>query len=174
MAFNIVIPNIEQYANLAAFPVSGESNILYIDEALSASYFWTGAAYSTLSGGGGSGEFPGLITLENSGKIGPISSGSDIDDFTDANLSTGNYLQIEPTNDIELTGITAPAAGVNQLLYISNVSTSKKLKLKNNNSGSAAANRFLLKSDIIIEKNMGGILIYNHTANRWNYLTKHN
>ncbi len=53
MGFNIVIQNIEQYANFAAFPVVGESNILYIDEATSAAYYWDGAAYSSVSGGGG-------------------------------------------------------------------------------------------------------------------------
>ena len=119
-----------------------------------------------------SGSLDGLITLN--AVIGPISTGSDIDDLSNPALATGNYLIINPSNDIDLTGITAPAVGVNQVLFFTNSSNSKKVKFKNNNSSSSSDNRFLFKGDITVEKNMGMILIYDHTANKWRCLTKQN
>ncbi len=174
MGFNIITQNIEQYADLASFPATGESNILYIAEDTDTAYYWDSLAYASVTGAGGGGSFTGLMTLDDSGHIGPISTGSDIDNLVHANLETGNYLLINPSSDIEITGILAPAAGINQMLFFSNTSNSKKVKFKNNNSSSSSANRFLLKGDITVEKNMGLILIYDHVANRWRCVTKQN
>ena len=170
MSFNITTNNVENYANLASFPVSGEENVLYLDNATSQIYFWNGLSYSASASA--SGELDGVISLN--GTIGPIVTGSDIDNLFDASLANGNYLLIEPTSDIELTGITAPAVGINQTLFFSNTSNSKKVKFKNNNGSSIAANRFLLKGDITVEKNMGLVLSYDHSASRWRCVTKQN
>ena len=169
MSFNITTNNVENYANLASFPATGQENVLYLDNSTSQLYSWNGLSYASASS---SGNLDGVISLN--GTIGPIVTGSDIDNLFDASLANGNYLLIQPTSDLELTGITAPAVGVNQTLFFSNTSNSKKVKFKNNNGSSIAANRFLLKGDITVEKNMGLVLSYDHSASRWRCVTKQN
>lgn len=46
----VIRESVQEYANSAAFPVSGESDTIYIDKAAGASYFWDGAAYVALGG----------------------------------------------------------------------------------------------------------------------------
>ena len=53
MSFNIITQSVKTYANLASFPATGESNVLYIDEATNIPYYWTGAVYTAISSGGG-------------------------------------------------------------------------------------------------------------------------
>jgi len=168
--FNVSTNNVETYVNFASFPVTGESNVFYIDLSTSIVYYYNGTYKTTSSP---SGNLSGVVQLDSSAQI-PVTSGSDIDDLNHANLSSGNYLLLNPTNDIELTGITEPSTAIYQVLFISNISNSKKVKLKNNDSSSSANNRFRLKGDITIEKNMGQIIIYDQSVNRWRSLTKHN
>lgn len=47
--------NVETYPSLAAFPVTGEENIIYIDDNTNIAYRWDGATYQSISGGGGGG-----------------------------------------------------------------------------------------------------------------------
>ena len=173
MGFNIVVQNIEQYANLAAFPATGESNILYIDEALSAAYFWNGAAYSSVSGGsGGSVDRADLIGLNQitDGIITPPQLNSDQDDYSPTGFSTCNLIRQDINGDRVITGFVAPAAGVNRIFCNSNLSGSSNIKFKNNDSSSAAANRLLLRDngpDKSIKENENAIFWYDHTSNRW-------
>ena len=134
MAFNIVIQNIEQYANLAAFPAAGNSNILYIDEATSTAYFWDGAAYSSVSGGsGGSVDRADLIGLNQitDGIITPAQLNSDQDDYSPTGFSTCNLIRQDINGDRVITGFVAPAAGVNRIFCIANLSGSNNIKFKN-------------------------------------------
>ncbi len=168
--FNVSTNNVETYVNFAAFPVTGQSNVFYIDLSTSIVYYFD-VTYKTTSSP--SGNLSGVVQLDSSAQI-LISSGSNINDLSHANLSTGNYLLLNPTNDIDITGITAPLEAIYQVLFISNISNSKKVKLKNNNSSSSSDNRFLFKGDITIEKNMGQIIIYDQVMSKWRSLTKNN
>ena len=173
MAFNIVVQNIEQYANLAAFPAAGNSNILYIDEATSTAYFWDGAAYSSVSGGsGGSVDRADLIGLNQitDGIITPAQLNSDQDDYNPTGFSTCNLIRQDINGDRVITGFVAPASGVNRIFCISNLSGSDNIKFKNNDSGSTAANRLLLRDngpDKSIKENEIAIFWYDHTSARW-------
>ena len=42
----------DRYANLAAFPATGDQDIIYLDEATNTLYQWDGAAYQSLGGSG--------------------------------------------------------------------------------------------------------------------------
>jgi hypothetical protein len=42
-----------EYPNFASFPVTGQSGVIYIDMSVPEAYVWDGAAYQSLSGGGG-------------------------------------------------------------------------------------------------------------------------
>ena len=102
--FNVSTNNVETYVNFAAFPVTGQSNVFYIDLSTSIVYYFD-VTYKTTSSP--SGNLSGVVQLDSSAQI-LISSGSNINDLSHANLSTGNYLLLNPTNDIDITGITAP------------------------------------------------------------------
>lgn len=112
-----------------------------------------------------------VISLD--GIIGPISYSTDQNNFTNAELGSGNYLLLNPTaNNKKFSGITAPAASINQVIFIMNVSTSNKTVLKNNSGSSTAANRFLFKLDISLEANEGCIVLYDHSVSRWRCIAK--
>jgi hypothetical protein len=119
-----------------------------------------------------SGSLDGAISLN--APIGPTATGSDIHNFNDATLANGNYWAIIPSSDIDLTGITAPAPGINQVIFITNGASNNKVKMKNNSGNSLAANRFAFKNDITIEKEMGLIIVYDHGVSRWRCLSKEN
>ncbi len=173
MSFNIVVQNIEQYANFAAFPAIGTTNILYIDEATNTAYYWGGAAYASVSGGGGSVDRADLVGLEQiTGPIitPPILTGN-VDDYNPTGFSTCNLIRQEiDTNNRQITGFLAPAVGVNRIIYITNISgAGDDLKFMHNNAGSIAANRILLRDngDRTIRPNETAAFYYDHTQSRY-------
>jgi len=50
---SITINNVETYPSILSFPATGEENIIYIDDNTNIAYRWDGAAYASISGGGG-------------------------------------------------------------------------------------------------------------------------
>jgi len=85
-------------------------------------------------------------------------------------LSTYNVHYIDPgAHDRDFTGMVAPSAGVQRIVAIINVGTNKKLKFKDNDGDSDAANRMLLADAADFDLNEGASVqfIYNHTTNRW-------
>ena len=108
----------------------------------------------------------GNISLD--GIIGPIDYNTHQDNFNPIGLAEGNYMWINPTTPNKwITGIQAPAPGVNQILFVLNVNNTMKTTLKTNNGNSNAANRFLFKADIALEGNEGAMLVYCHVNQRW-------
>lgn len=89
-------------------------------------------------------------------------------DFNPTGFDTCNYLRLDMSNDRELTGFIAPAAGIDRIIRGVNVSD-KKIKFQNNNSGSTAANRLLLKEygDKDCKKGEPFAFKYDHISNRW-------
>ena len=47
--------NVQTFANFAAFPATGEDDVIYIADATNVAYRWDGAAYQSISGSGGGG-----------------------------------------------------------------------------------------------------------------------
>ena len=91
----------------------------------------------------------------------------DIDNY---DLGTSNVHFINPgSHDRDFTGMVAPAAGVNRIVTIINSGTDKKLKFKDNDPASTAANRILNadESDFDLNKGASAQFIYNHDVDRW-------
>jgi hypothetical protein len=190
MAFNIVTQNIEQYANLASFPATGESNILYIAEDTDTAYYWDSLAYSSISGAGGGGDmtkvvydttgvnadcfdYANAIGIEQitGGIITPAQLTGNINDYNPTGFNTANLIRQDiDANNREITGILAPAVGVNRIIKINNISSAgKDLKFTHNDAASLAENRFLLRDngDRTIRPNEIAIFYYDHIQSRW-------
>lgn len=125
-----------------------------------------------------------LPTIENI--ITPPELTSDIqgDDYDPTEglivFSTSNVTMIRQridANNREISGLVAPAAGVNRVIYINNLWVSggtDDIKFMHNNVASVAANRFMLRDngDKTIKPNETGGFWYDHTSSRWRPITR--
>ena len=98
---------------------------------------------------------------------------ADQDDYNPTGFSTANMMRLNLAGDRVITGFEAPPAGVDRVFYFQNISNSK-LKLKNNDSSSTAANRILNKDygEKSFKKGEGGAYWYDHTSSRWRPYTR--
>ena len=98
---------------------------------------------------------------------------ADQDDYNPTGFSTANMMRLNLAGDRVITGFEAPPAGVDRVFYFQNISNSK-LKLKNNDSSSTAANRILNKDygEKSFKKGEGGAYRYDHTSSRWRPYTR--
>jgi hypothetical protein len=108
----------------------------------------------------------GLISLD--GVVGPVNFDTDQHNFTTAGLDNSNFLWLNPTApNKSITGIVAPIAGINQVLFLLNTNPTYKFTLKNNDANSSAANRFMFKGNLDLDGNNGAVLVYSHADQRW-------
>ena len=95
---------------------------------------------------------------------------ADQDDYNPTGFSTCNMIRQDISGQRVITGFVAPAAGVNRIFAINNLSTTDNIKFKNNDASSAAANRLLLRDngpDKSLKENETAIFWYDHTSSRW-------
>ena len=95
---------------------------------------------------------------------------ADQDDYNPTGFSTCQMIRQDINGQRVITGFVAPAAGVNRIFGINNLSGSDNIKFKNNDSASVAANRLLLRDngpDKSIKENETAIFWYDHTSARW-------
>jgi hypothetical protein len=110
------------------------------------------------------------VTLSGGNIITPSTLNSDQDDYNPTGFSDCNMIRQQINGDRTITGFEAPSAGVNRVFSIANLSGSSDIKFKNNDSGSTAANRILLRDngpDKSLKENETGIFWYDHTSSRW-------
>ena len=93
--------------------------------------------------------------------------------FNPTGFGACNYLRLDMSSDRELTGFIAPPAGVDRIIRGVNISD-KKIKFQNNDSGSTAANRLLLKeyANKDCKKGEAFAFKYDHISNRWRPLVR--
>ncbi len=110
-------------------------------------------------------------TLDGSSNIiTPAQLTSDQDNYNPPGFGSCNLIRQDINGQRIITGFVAPAAGVNRVFAITNISGSSELKFKNNDSSSTAANRILLRDngpDKGIKENETAVFYYDHTSNRW-------
>ena len=118
MSFNITTNNVENYANLASFPATGQDNIIYIDTATNTAYYWNGVDYQSISGGGGGTGGTFAVDLDDSlSNVTRVVSGGITRYIITHNLNTENLIlfiyntsqfpvfveyKIDNANDIQL------------------------------------------------------------------------
>lgn len=104
------------------------------------------------------------------GAIVRVNVTTDEDNYNPAGFGTTNLLELNPgSSDRDITGFVAPAAGVSRIITIVNISSTKKIKFKNNDSSSLAANRLLLRDngDKDLKKQDSCRFYYDQTSSRW-------
>ena len=80
--------------------------------------------------------------------ITPTQLTGDTDNYNPTGLSTCNVILQDISQSIELSGLVAPAAGVNKVIWICSITLSNfNLKFMHNSGSSTAANRFYLKDN---------------------------
>ena len=110
------------------------------------------------------------ITQITDNIITPSTLNSDQDDYNPTGFSTCNMIRQPINGDRVITGFEAPPAGVNRVFGINSIDTSDRIKFKNNDSGSSAANRILLRDnggDKELHENETAIFWYDHVSSRW-------
>jgi len=114
--------------------------------------------------------FLGITQMPDDQIISFTKTGGGSVEIDNYDLDVYNVHFINPgAHDRDFTGMIAPPSGVNRIVTIINAGTNKKLKFKDNDSSSSAANRILLadRSDVDLERAGSMQLIYNHDVNRW-------
>ena len=100
----------------------------------------------------------------------PILLGN-VDDYNPTGFGTCNLIRQEiDSNNLQISGFLAPSAGLNRIVYITNISgAGNDLKFMHNNAGSLAANRILLRDngDRTIRPNETAAFYYDHVQTRW-------
>jgi len=97
------------------------------------------------------------------------------DDYSPTGYSTCNVIRQDIDIDKrQITGLVAPTGGVRRIIRITNLSTVNDIRFMNNNAGSLAANRFLLRddNDKDLKPNETASFWYDHTSVRWRPLSR--
>ena len=99
-----------------------------------------------------------------------------VNDWNPTGFATANMIRVDlDSNNRQITGMIAPSAGVNRIVRINNLNTgSNDIKYMENDSGSVAANRFLLRdnADKSSKPNETAAFWYDHTSSRWRPLNR--
>ena len=107
--------------------------------------------------------------------IRPSTIDEDQDNYNPTGLATCNIIIVDSDQSREIRGLTAPAAGVNKVIWFFNSNTANRnLKFMHNDSSATAANRFLLRDNAAkdLKEGEGCGLWYDHDVDRWRPLTR--
>jgi hypothetical protein len=101
---------------------------------------------------------------------------ADVDDWSPVGFATANMIRADVSGgNQQITGMVAPPAGQNRIVTITNVSlTGDQFQFQDNDAGSLAANRFLLRdnNNRNMRPNEGAQFWYDHTSARWRQMTQ--
>ena len=108
-----------------------------------------------------------------------VTLNSDQDDWNPTGLQYAGLIRITINGDSTLSGMVAPPAGVNKIIALASVTTNDdNLKIRNNDSSSNAANRFLVRDngggsqEKSIKEGETGYFWYDHLTERWRPLNR--
>jgi hypothetical protein len=105
----------------------------------------------------------GAVTF--SSVVSPASLAADQNDYTPASFSIASHLRQDCSADVNITGLAAGVTG--RVLVWTNVSTLYTQTFKAQSASSAAANRFIMQGDTIVEPGQSVWLWYDATSARW-------
>lgn len=99
-----------------------------------------------------------------SGDISPAQITADQNDYNPTGLSSASTLRLDTDASRTITGLQGGADG--RIIIIHNIG-SNNLILADENTSSAAANRFAFTTDVVLQTDNGLIIQYDSTSSRW-------
>ena len=99
------------------------------------------------------------------GVLSPASFSTQQDNYNPTDLATASTIRLNPGAAASMTGLAGGSNGRRMTLF--NTSTTYGVTLRNQNTSSSVANRFLLGGDVIIEPQMSVSLQYDSLSGRW-------
>lgn len=103
--------------------------------------------------------------LSLTGIISPTSLATSQNDYNPTGLATASTIRQDASANVNVTGLADGATG--RIIIFHNVSTTNTITLKNQDTGSTAANRFIQHADILLSPNHSALLQYDATSSRW-------
>jgi hypothetical protein len=110
-----------------------------------------------------------LETVENI--ITPSQLTGDTDNYNPTGLATCNVIRQDISSSIELSGLTAPASGVNKVIWFCSITTGNyDIKFMHNSGSSSAGNKFFLRDNANKDLKQGETvgLWYDHLGDSGN------
>lgn len=101
------------------------------------------------------------------GDLSPSQVTADQNDYNPTGLSTASVLRLSSDASRNITGLSGGGDG--RVIAIVNVGANP-VTLRDENSSSAAANRFALGADFLLNAKQGAVLWYDSTDSRWKLL----
>jgi hypothetical protein len=113
----------------------------------------------------------GSNNLGSGAILSPAQITANVDNYNPTGFQVSNeivksLLRLDLDANHNVTGLVPSTTATANIVTISNIS-GFNLKLKNNNAGSTAANRFLFKADITIDKDESLTIYYDTVSLRW-------
>jgi len=103
--------------------------------------------------------------------ITPAQLTGDADDYSPTGLATCNLIRQDISTNIELSGLVAPAAGVNKVIWFCSITTGNfNLRFMHNSVSSSAGNKFFLRdnADKDLKEGETSGLWYDHLGDSGN------
>jgi len=107
-----------------------------------------------------------ISEIRYNAKITPASLGTNQNDYAPTGLQTNGVLELTASTNVDITGLDSTNMKDLEQRIIFNAGSSP-IKLKVENVGSLAANRFAIVTDFTISPNMFVTLMYSTTLSRW-------
>lgn len=109
-----------------------------------------------------------FASFQLTGDISPSQITANQNDYNPTGLADASVLRLSTDASRNVTGLQGGSDG--RIIVIRNVG-SNNIVLKDEDSGSSAANRFALPSDVTLSADQQAILIYDSTSSRWGLLS---
>jgi len=152
-------------AEITAITTPNTGDIIF-NSTTSLLQFWNGLVWINAS----EGSIDVLETATVQTIITPAILNVDQDNYNPTGFSSCNMIRQDVSGNRIITGFQAPAVGENKVFGINCISGSDNIKFKNNDAGSIASNRLLLRDnagDKTIKENETAIFWYDHISQRY-------
>jgi hypothetical protein len=112
------------------------------------------------------------VSFTTNGAVVNSTFSSNQNDYTTTGLDDAAVWYANPTADVVLTGLqghsaVSAAADGARMLFLQNVSSTKKIVLTPANGSSSAVNQFVASGDVTVLPNTTVLLIYTKSTSRW-------
>jgi hypothetical protein len=99
------------------------------------------------------------------GVLSPTSLAANQNDYNPTGLATAAIIRQDASADVRITGLAGGSTG--RLMTIENIAATSKITISASDTGSAAANRFLIDGDMAVLPGQSAQFWYDAVSSRW-------